>query len=89
MIDFVIRQDFVCNLKGDVFYTPFEIINLYLTITIQSVVLDPKENQGRRIDIKFNCMSSKEVVLLGHSENCMFGNYQLAKYFLDTKYRNS
>jgi hypothetical protein len=42
MIDFVIRQDFVCNLAGDVFYTPFEIINLYLTVTIQSVVLEPK-----------------------------------------------
>jgi hypothetical protein len=59
MVDFVIRQDFVCNLAGDVFYTPFEIINLYLTVTIQSVVLDPKENNGKRIDLKFNCMTSK------------------------------
>lgn len=67
MIDFVIRQDFVCNLVGDVFYTPFEIINLYLTVTIQTVVLDPKENNGKRIDIKFNCMTSKEVVMLAHS----------------------
>lgn len=67
MIDFVIRQDFVCNLAGDVFYTPFEIINLYLTVTIQSIVLEPKENDGKRIDIKFNCMTSQEVVLLSHS----------------------
>lgn len=67
IVDFVIRQDFVCNLEGDVFYTPFEIINLYLTVTIQSVVLDPKENNGRRIDIKFNCMNTTEVVLLSHS----------------------
>jgi hypothetical protein len=89
MIDFVIRQDFVCNLEGDVFYTPFEIINLYLTVTIQSVVLDPKENDGRRIDIKFNCMTSKDVVLLSHSENCKLGNYQLARHFLDSKYKNS
>ena len=33
------------------------------------MVLDPKLNDGKRIDIKFNCMTSKEVILLTHSEN--------------------
>lgn len=89
MIDFVVRQDFNCTLVGDVFYTPFEILNLYLTITVQSVVLDPKENDGQRIDIKFNSMRSDEVMLISHSENCAFGNYTLAKYFFDSKYKNS
>jgi hypothetical protein len=68
----------VCNLEGDVFYTPFEIINLYLTVTIHSVFLDPKENDGRRIDIKFNCMTSKDSLRLSYSENCKLGNYDLA-----------
>jgi hypothetical protein len=78
MIDFVIRQDFVCNLEGDVFYTPFEIINLYLTVTIHSVILDPNENDGRDIIIKFNCMTSKDALLLSYSEDCKLGNYDLA-----------
>lgn len=46
-------------------------------------------NDGKRIDIKFNCMTSKEVILLSHSENCKLGNYQLARHFLDSKYKNS
>jgi hypothetical protein len=78
MIDFVIRQNFVCNLEGDVFYAPFGIINLYLIVTIHSVFLDPKENDGRRIDIKFNCMTSTKTLLLSYSANCKLGNYDLA-----------
>ena len=41
IIDYVIRTEFDCHLRGDVFYTPFEILNLYLSITIQTVILDP------------------------------------------------
>lgn len=89
LIDFVIRQDFTCNLVGDVFYTPFEVINLYLTITIQSIPLDPKQNDGRRIDIKFNCMQSDDVSLISHGEKVNLGNYNLASYFLSAKYSNS
>lgn len=85
----MIRQDFMCNLVGDVFYTPFEVINLYLTITIQSIPLDPKLNNGRRIDIKFNCMQSDEVSLINHGEKVHLGNYNLANYFLSAKYTNN
>lgn len=42
MIDFTVRQEFNCYVKGDVFFTPFEIIYLYLTITIQTVHLNTK-----------------------------------------------
>jgi hypothetical protein len=70
IITFVVRKDFSCNLEGDVFCTPFEIINLYFTITIHSVVLEPKEEKKPKpkpkgleekvgnIIIKFNCMTS-------------------------------
>lgn len=89
MIDFVVRQDFTCNLVGDVFYTPFEVINLYLTITIQTIPLDPKNNNGRRVDIKFNCMKCSDVMLISHGEKVNLGNYNLANHFLDAKFTNS
>lgn len=66
-MDFVVRQNFTCNLVGDVFFTPFEVINLYISITIQSVVLNPKDNDGKQIDIKFNCMKSDDMtVMISH-----------------------
>lgn len=35
-------------------------------MTVQSVVLDPKNNDGKRIDIKFNCMNSEKVTVIDH-----------------------
>jgi hypothetical protein len=66
VIDYVVRTDFDCHLKGDVFLTPFEIVNLCMSMTVQSVVLDPKSNEGRRIDIKFNCMNSDKVTVIDY-----------------------
>ena len=85
----MVRQQFTCNLLGDVFYTPFEIINLYLSLTIQSIVLDPKKNDGKRIDIKFNCMSSDSVSLISHGEKLNIGDYSMATFFLEGRYSNS
>ena len=89
IIDYVVRTEFDCHLQGDVFLTPFEIINLHLSITIQTVVLDPKLNDGRRINIKFNCMNSDKVTTIDSTTDCEFGTYSLADYYLDSDYSNS
>lgn len=73
---------------GDVFLTPFEVINLYLTITFQSVTLDPKENENKKIDIKFNCMTSDNAVLISHGDKTSLGLYSMATHFLGAKYTN-
>lgn len=70
IIDYVVRTEFDCHLKGDVFFTPFEILNLHLAITVQTVVLDPKDNDGKRISIKFNCMSSEKVTTIDAASDC-------------------
>jgi hypothetical protein len=61
-VEFVVRMDFNCQLEGDVFYTPFEIINLYLTITVQTLILNPRRSEEfkheKRVDVKFNVMRS-------------------------------
>jgi hypothetical protein len=92
-VEFVVRMDFNCQLEGDVFYTPFEIINLYLTVTVQTLVLNPRRTEEhqheKRVDVKFNVMRSSEVMMLGWGEKCNFASYQLAHYFLDSRYTNS
>lgn len=88
-VDYVIRQNFTCTLEGDVLYTPFEVINLYLSATVQSVALEPKNNGGKRIEIKFNCMDTKKTKIIDSSSTCYFGNYTLAKYYLSSRFKNS
>ena len=86
-IDYVVRTQFDCHLTGDVVYTPFEILNLTLSVTVQSVILNPKLNNGKKILVKFNCMSSNFVTTID-SFDCTFGTYNLADYFLDSDYTN-
>jgi len=86
MIDFTIRQEFTCYVKGDVFFTPFEIIYLYLTITIQTVHLNASEKDGKKIDIKFNCMTHKDAQLISRGEKTHHGLFTLANNFLDCRY---
>ena len=87
--DYVIRTEFDCNLKGDVFLTPFEIFNLFLSITVQTVVLDPKLNNGKTIHIKFNCMNSEKVEIIDSASALDYGSYTLASHFLDSDVTNS
>jgi hypothetical protein len=84
MIDYVVRKEFDCVLEGDVFYSPFEIFNLYLSITVQNIVLDPKLNSGKNIKIKFNCMNSKWVQTIDADPKIEYGCYTLARHFLDS-----
>ena len=66
-IDFVMRHEFDCYIFDDAFLSPFEMINLLFTTTLQTVSLDPKDNNGNRIDVKFNCMTSDSAVLISHA----------------------
>ena len=88
-MDYVVRTEFDCNLTGDVFLTPFEIFNLHLTITVNTIVLEPKHNNGRNVHIKFNCMSSDLVSTIDSAPNLEYGTYALASYFLDSDYTNA
>lgn len=89
IITFVIRQRFGTHLKGNVFLTPFETLDMYMSVTVQSIHLPPRNRQGPKIRIKFNCMDSSEVDVLGHGEDLSFGNYRIASYFMEARYTQS
>lgn len=60
-----------------------------LTVTVQSLSLDPRNNNGRQVDIKFNCMTCDEIRLISHGDKIGTNNYNLAKRYLATKYTNN
>ena len=85
-VEYVVRVPITTELEGEVFLSPFEILNLIMIMTIQKVTLRPKNNDGQKIEIKFNCMDTTMMSNLDYSTNCKLGNYSLAPYFLKMKF---
>lgn len=58
MVNYVVRKEFISELEGDVFLSPFELLHLYLSFTIQPVkcsmrdLFAGKENDSKVIKLK-------------------------------------
>lgn len=75
---FTIRRLLKLRIEADVFWSPFEIIDLVLTITLQSV--DIKRPGKKKTVCKFNLMDHPNNFLkVSYSEEGTFGNYDLAE----------
>lgn len=83
----MVRRFFDCQLEGELKYSPFELINLYLCLTFQPVHIPEDENQ-EKVTIRFNCMDTQDYMKVNHSEDCTFGNYDLSEKLIDAKYTN-
>jgi len=93
-VQFTIREILQTDLQGDIFLTPFEILDLILSVTLNSleVHLDPsfsgtnRESKEDEIDyiVRFNCMRCPEKVTITYLEDCRFGVYDLAEKLLET-----
>jgi hypothetical protein len=71
-ITFTVRKLFHLRIDSDVFWSPFEIINLILSITVQPV----ETPLGL---IKINLLDNPDGFLkLSYTEEGTFGNYDLA-----------
>jgi hypothetical protein len=86
VVNFTVRQNFRANLKGNVFLTPFEMLDIYLSVIVQTV---HTRRAGPKTSFKFNCMDSSEVDVLSHGDSLSFGYYRIATHYLDAKYSNS
>jgi len=81
-IQFTVRKLFHLRIDSDVFWSPFEIINLILSITVQPVVT----TKGT---VKVNLLDHSDNFLkLSYTEEGTFGNYDLAESLMRTKYTN-
>lgn len=82
-IQFTVRKLFHLRIESDVFWSPFEIINLVLSITVQPIT--DKEHGG----IKINLMDNDSTFLkLSYTEEGTFGNYDLAENKMKAHYSN-
>lgn len=72
------------------FWAPFNTLNLYLLVVIQSlsfnVTIDGVETY---VTIKCNCMDNDKILLLRTGENLSFGINQIACNKFEVKYSNS
>jgi hypothetical protein len=89
-ITYVIRTEFQCSLDGNVFCTPFELFDLFLSITVQTVVLEDESTttKSEPIRLRFNCMKSNEFRTIHTDSTCDYGTYSLAPYFLNSDVSN-
>lgn len=58
IVHFIIRQAFRTKLDGNVFLTPFDTLNMDLSVIVQTVHV---KHNGAKYHIKFNCMDNEEV----------------------------
>jgi hypothetical protein len=87
MFTFTIRKLAKLRIDAEVFWSPFEIINLILSITLNSI--DVKEGNKKYV-IRLNLMDCESNFLkLSYSEEGSFGNYDLAESRLKAEYSNA
>ena len=83
---YTIRKLFSTRISSDVFWYPFEIANLILSITVQSVTVKTRKHN---CTVKFNLMDHPDTDLkISYSESGTFGNYDLAEALVSAEYSN-
>jgi hypothetical protein len=73
----VIRKTFNPELHPEIFWSPFEMLNLIFTVNVQNIKVSEKIIEGKSGIIKFNCMDTKEGKI-SFANGCKYGKYDLA-----------
>lgn len=94
---FTIRVVIPVQIEADIFLSPFEILNLVLSITFNSINFIQERPQKLAVLVKknsdigenkigysisFNCMRHPLKVPISYAEDCRLGVYQLAEQML-------
>ena len=90
---YTVRKIFKTKIDCDVFWSPFEMVNLVLSITIQSVPFKiANKETGKKVlsgEMKFNLMDHENNYLkASYSEEGRFGNYDLAEALVTAEFSN-
>ena len=84
---FTIRKVFLALLVGDPLWAPFDLIDLVISITLNTLSIAPKSLQkiegssyepARDYKVSFNCMRNSYKIPVSYSLDCVFGIYDLA-----------
>ena len=86
LINFTIRKQFKCKIDSDIFWTPFEIVNVILSVTLHSI---SGNMNGRKYTVKFNTMDCDDDALkISFTHDGSFGQHDLAEKLTLIDYSN-
>ena len=90
---YTVRKIFKTRIDSDVFWSPFEMVNLVSSITLQSVTFKIADKEtGKKVlsgEMKFNLMDHQSRYLkASYSEEGRFGNYDLAEALMNAEFSN-
>lgn len=90
---FTIRKVFLAFLLSDPLWSPFELIELVISITLNTVTIKQHSlqkqyqnstyNPQMEYKISFNCMRNSDQIPVSYALDCVFGIYDLAERKLD------
>ena len=85
-LSFIIRKNIGVGLNPNIFWSPFEIIEFIMSVTVQPVKLKDPVN-GKPVHIHFNLMDyGNQFMKTSFSEDSQFGHYSLAPNKLKAVY---
>jgi hypothetical protein len=90
---FTIRKLFLAFLLEDTLWSPFELLELIISVTLNTVSIAPhslkKVNEKseyspeKEYKISFNCMRNSDCIPISYALDCVFGIYDLAEKKLE------
>lgn len=86
IVDFTLRQNFIAKLNGNVFLTPFHILNMDLLVISQTVHLKIGNTQYH---VKFNHLDNAATRRIKHSNYFSFGYYCISPVGFQTRDTNT
>ena len=91
---FTIRKVFLAFRVEHTLWSPFEVLDLIISITFNTVTIAPesltplKEPTGydlkKEDKISFNCMRNSEKIPISYALDCVYGVYDLAERMLES-----
>jgi hypothetical protein len=87
-IEWTVRQKFKVSLRGHVFLTPFEKLNMYLSATIQPFQVEVGHGNQRILHkFKFNCMNytgeDNKFHIIRHTSSITLGHYRVVSSHME------
>jgi len=93
-IVFTIRKVFLAFMLEDTLWSPFEVLDLVISITFNTVTIPPhsleplSEPTGydpkKEYKISFNCMRNSDKIPISFALDCVYGVYDLAERRLES-----
>lgn len=89
MLTYTVRKFLSAAIEGHLTWSPFELITIYLIVTVRSLLVERAEPSAVQEVVRFNLMDHEDVFLkMSFTREDEFGNYRLANSLVNARYLN-